>query len=956
MKKSIITSAMLALPALAGVVSAAASPVYPCPQKINLQQQYTRAGNVTVSVRTPESEGDAWSRIPQDKEGAYSISITPGKVEIRANDELGVHYAKQTISQLLQAVADAKNPHRDPFPDKTVQEVAMLGDLPLGEITDWPDLPFRGTVEGFYGAPWSKEARISQFQFYGRNKMNLYIYAPKDDPYHHGAGCYKPYPADKAAELADLVKEARNNHVRFVWAIHPANTIKWAQNAGRDDLERLCAKLQQMYELGVRDFGVFVDDASGEICNAKYQIALCDYLMEHFIRKHPDVHQGLIMCPTGYNKAWADPAYLKALGDGLEKSIYVMWTGDTVVHDISLDGQKWVNTLLKRPTFIWWNWPVTDYKRSRLCMGRTYGLGKEKEMLTEMSGFTSNPMEHAEASKVALFSIADYTWNIGGFDSDPSWREGIRRLYPQSHDAMQIFCDHNSYLLPNVHGHEREESVGTADSAKTLRNSPTQGEIATQALPALIAEFANMEQAAHTIASGSDTAQVYREIQPWVTQFELVGQAGKTLLSTLTQEPGQARTEAILKAARAMNTMRTVTRPDWTPGGVTRKRGVEVAMREMTPTLKATFDKLNLELYATLAGKTVKSLKPTFICQGGNANIDPGLLNDDDLKTYWISVIEQQPGMWYGYDFGETTDIKNIRLAMGGPKGNDYFEQGQLEISQDGTNWQPVGAPTGGTFVAMDFNDQPLRARMLRFRITRPHKPYWVGINEFSVNKPVEDTAISTIPGFENLSTARDRQMIGINRIMEVTTCNPGDTLELVFAEPAQSTCLEVNLGNKQIQNWATIEVLLEDGTTITPSFQQSKGGEILTCYGDKLPKQRIKAMTLTNTGTDKQEIKLNVFKSDIPPTDPDRSKKDLLDADFSTAYSCAQDVKLQLSVPAGTREAIIVGDAACTITQATPGETEGSIRHFTLPEGVTSVTLQAPAQPGKWIQEVIFK
>ena len=75
-----------------------------------------------------------------------------------------------------------------------------------------------------------------------------------------------------------------------------------------------------MYELGVRDFGVFVDDASGEICNAKYQIALGDYLMEHFIRKHPDVHQGLIMCPTGYNKAWADPAYLKALGDGLEKA------------------------------------------------------------------------------------------------------------------------------------------------------------------------------------------------------------------------------------------------------------------------------------------------------------------------------------------------------------------------------------------------------------------------------------------------------------------------------------------------------------------------------------------------------------------------------------------------------------------------------------------------------------
>ena len=125
------------------------------------------------------------------------------------------------------------------------------------------------------------------------------------DTYHHGQGCYTPYPDLKAAELRDLVSYARRNHVRFVWAIHPANTVRWNDNGGLNQLNGLCRKLQQMYDLGVRDFGVLVDDSSGEIGKAERQVQLSNYIMENFIRKHPDVNQTLIMCPTGYNRSWA---------------------------------------------------------------------------------------------------------------------------------------------------------------------------------------------------------------------------------------------------------------------------------------------------------------------------------------------------------------------------------------------------------------------------------------------------------------------------------------------------------------------------------------------------------------------------------------------------------------------------------------------------------------------------
>ena len=201
---------MSLLGALAAAAPAAVSPVYPTPQQCELGTEYTRVTEVVIFPITSNDRGkdDPSSNLPA-KEGSYALRITPGKLEVFVHgqpwsselDELGLYYAKQTVSQLLKDVPGAKDAQRDPFPDKGIEEVAKLGELPCGTILDWPDLAYRGTVEGYYGIPWGGEARMSQFAFYGRNKMNFYLYAPKDDPYHHGEGCYELYPAQQAAEL-----------------------------------------------------------------------------------------------------------------------------------------------------------------------------------------------------------------------------------------------------------------------------------------------------------------------------------------------------------------------------------------------------------------------------------------------------------------------------------------------------------------------------------------------------------------------------------------------------------------------------------------------------------------------------------------------------------------------------------------------------------------------------------
>ena len=86
--------------------------------------------------------------------GAYQLSVSRDRITIVGYDKRGTFYGVQTLLQLLDG-----------------------NQIPAVEITDAPDIPFRGTVEGFYGTPWPHAARLAQIAFYGRFKMNTYIYA-----------------------------------------------------------------------------------------------------------------------------------------------------------------------------------------------------------------------------------------------------------------------------------------------------------------------------------------------------------------------------------------------------------------------------------------------------------------------------------------------------------------------------------------------------------------------------------------------------------------------------------------------------------------------------------------------------------------------------------------------------------------------------------------------------------
>lgn len=953
--KFVITSLLrslvfAAISLIAGVPMAEAVVIYPQPKHNGMRSVTTNVKDVQVIMRQSGDTSDMWRRLPRVPEG-YAINITPGKLTIYANDAAGAYYARQSVIQMLYNVPDATLAHNDVFADKTLREIIQLGKLPMGILVDWPDLPSRGVVEGYYGAPWSFESRCSIFRFMGRNKMNTYIYAPKDDPYHHGQGCYTPYPAEKAAELKDLIQYAHKHHVRFVWAIHPANTVKWHEDDGKHQLEALCQKLQQMYELGVRDFGVLVDDSSGEIGKAERQVQLTNYILHHFIQKHPDVNQTLIMCPTGYNRSWTTPQFLQTLGHGLDPSIPIMWTGDTVVHDITLDGQKWVNKHVNRPTFIWWNWPCNDFKRSRLSMGRTYGLDTDADMKNQMSGFVANPMEHAEASKVGLFGVANYTWNINQFESHTTWIAAMHRLFPRHRDAMRVFCSHNSYLLPNGHGYFREESVEMAETANQFISSLSVGIPDMKAVHLLQLEFDRMVSAARELKhTQNPISSLCQEIRPWLDQFELTGIAGASIMTAFATEDAYLF-HYFFDTVQALYDMRSTTRNEWTPQGIRSIDDVEVAAFAMTPVLNAAFSYMNARVYADLSGQ--KRSVPSFSASCGNTQVDTAKMMDGRTTTFWSNDTRQEVGQWYCLDQGSPININNICLITGGPRHNDFPACIQFEISDNGTDWRPIGSPQFGNQAIVNLSSAPERARYIRFRIVNPRNN-WLSICEFAVNRSLPPFVDSNIPGC-TLSAYSNKGDIGINRVMEVSKLAPQEYISLELPTPMRPEWIEINLENPGLTSWGRIVLTLESGKDVP--IQAPVINNRLYLKKDSLPHERINALRVYNIGNSEQEIKMTIFRIGITEDAFDTDPRTISDADIASTYFCSKaPLDVTLPIPDGSTQLITVGNARCDVSNATLTKDGEHLRYYHLHPNAKSVRVTHPQQPHIFLNEVIFR
>ena len=516
---------------------------------------------VTLGVRGEGKVSKYKKNIPAKAEG-YFMKVTEKEVVIAGNDEKGLFYGVQTLLGMMNE-----------------------GKLEACTITDWPDVPFRGTVEGFYGTPWSHEARKSQLEFYGRNKMNVYIYGPKDDPWHRDKW-REPYPEVEANRIAELVNVAKANGVNFYWAIHPGVDIKWNDQ----DRDYLMAKLEVMYQLGVRSFAVFFDDIWGEGAKADKQAALLNYIDDNFVQVKKDVAP-LILCPTEYNKSWAneEKGYLRTLGKELNKGIEVMWTGNSVVACIDKPTMEWINERIERKGYIWLNFPVNDFVRDHILMGPAYGNGLD--IATDVSGFVSNPMEYAETSKISLYGIADYCWNMEAYDYQSNWEKSLKDILPSNHEALRTFALYNKDLGPNGHGFRREEG----DELKDIVKAALEGD--QYAVAMLNVKCNELEIACDILLNEKNNPQLIHEIRPWVLQGKNIAAYGRavSLMSMFApMKENNASTSTLINFENLYQQARSLQKQMFDLENNSAMRhpyqiGTKVATKVMLPTLNKLF-------------------------------------------------------------------------------------------------------------------------------------------------------------------------------------------------------------------------------------------------------------------------------------------------------------------------------------------------------------------------------
>ncbi|MFE0424151.1 beta-N-acetylglucosaminidase domain-containing protein [Streptomyces sp. NPDC058953] len=481
--------------------------------------------------------------------GGYRLAVGPvggrGTVAVDGTGPDGLFHGVQTLRGLIGG-----GPGRG-----TVAGVV---------VRDWPGTAVRGTTEGFYGRPWSREQRLAQLDFMGRTKQNRYLYAPGDDPFRQ-ARWRDAYPAERRAEFRALADRAARNHVTLAWAVAPGQEMCFSDAS---DLRALTRKIDAMWALGFRAFQLQFQDVSysewhcdedagafgrGPEAAARAQARVADAVSRHLGERYPGAAP-LSVLPTEFYQP-GETEYRRALAAELDDGVQVAWTGVGVVPK-TITGRQLAGAraAFDHPLVTMDNYPVNDYAQDRLFLGPY--TGRDPAVAAGSAALLANAMEQASASRIPLFTAADYAWNPKGYRPGESWLAALDDLAggdPAAREALGVLAgNHASSVLADVEsGYLRPQ----LDAFRRTRAAGTDPEVRARAAGALRDRFTAMRTAPGRLAE-VDGGRLDDEIRPWLDQLETYGRAGE-LAVDLLEAQARGAGAAAWRASLALEPLRS---------------------------------------------------------------------------------------------------------------------------------------------------------------------------------------------------------------------------------------------------------------------------------------------------------------------------------------------------------------------------------------------------------------
>jgi hyaluronoglucosaminidase len=382
----------------------------------------------------------------------------------------------------------------------------------------------RGVIEGFYGRPWTHAQRLELIDFLGERGMNTFVYAPKDDPLVR-QDWRRAYSGAELARLSELIARCASHDIDFVYCLSPGLSIEYSSESDR---ELLSDKFDSIASLGVTSFGLLLDDIPDRLQHPSDRAAFPG-LVEAHARLAGAVHDRLaekstlFVCPTQY-WGYGDEDYIARLGQSLDPSIELFWTGRAICSatlDLA-DAEVFAKATGRAPTY-WDNYPVNDVAmKDELHVGPY--RGRDRDLYRGARGVIANGMELFESSKIAFATIADYLLDPAGYEPEESWRRAIEEVAGEDAEAYAVFADNvrSSCLAA-------EDAPALQHALESFAFNSGYG-VRVHAADELDEVADRMLVAAEALLRGPAGArQLVAESRPWIEAFELGAQSIKHL-------------------------------------------------------------------------------------------------------------------------------------------------------------------------------------------------------------------------------------------------------------------------------------------------------------------------------------------------------------------------------------------------------------------------------------------
>lgn len=568
--------------------------------------------------------------------------------------------------------------------------------LPAVTLFDYADQQSRGLVEGYYGYPYSLSVKKSLMRFMMRLKMNTYMYGAKSDLYH-SAKWEEPYPKTLTKTdieygrmsqdmVKDLSKTSQATKVNFIWAIHPGNDFVGQPNV----VTRIMKKFSSMYDLGVRQFAIFVDDVGVPTSEAD-----CKTNAEHLtaVQKAIDAKwnkagsapearvRPLHFVPQVYTLSWVGEAdrkrFFKALS-AVPSDITIYTTGWDVWTVPNSKDLATMHTELGRPVAWWWNYPCNDNADEQIYTSDMYtnfmemravdnNARLQKELKNGL-GVVSNPMQQGMVSRIALFSVADYAWNNAKFDNMTSWKKAFKYAFPENTALREAYQALSPYLRWNDH----------EDMAKAVEQYKNGNRAAFEKLLTHLQQ--NIEVVAQCKTSANEDEQLlYKEIEPWVLKLQTMVTAAQQFVEAQKQSSVNDGWASFVQGTKNYASLETDKRFD---AAALEGLGhdVNVSHRQANCSHKSFFPFLGVLQNTALGNHPFGEKLPFEVKTSASIVTAKGHL---DAHHAYLVVNQQtlQPKGYVAMSFATAFRPAEMHIDV------NLLQQWSVQVSEDGVNW-----------------------------------------------------------------------------------------------------------------------------------------------------------------------------------------------------------------------------------------------------------------------------